>query len=70
MVRRWSLHDIDAEPSNEITLDDPSPGAAPPPPGPMPRPGWVVPGVIRDSDIPIQRQRPEESAAEPDPSRW
>ncbi len=70
MIRRWSLHDIDAEPSNEITLDDLSPGPPPPPPGSMPRPGWVVPVSIRDSDIPVQRQRPEESAAEPDPSRW
>jgi GT2 family glycosyltransferase len=70
MIRRWSLHDIDAEPSNEITLDDASSGPAPPPPGSMPRPGWIVPQGISDSDIPIQRQRPEESAAEPDPSRW
>jgi hypothetical protein len=70
MIRRWSLHDIDAEPGNEIALDDPSTGPPPPAPGSMPRPGWVVPEDIRESDIPIQRQRPEESAAEPDPSRW
>jgi GT2 family glycosyltransferase/glycosyltransferase involved in cell wall biosynthesis len=70
MIRRWSLHDPDAEPSNEVTLDDPSTGPPSLTAGSMPRPGWVVPESAGSSDIPVQRQRPEESAALPDPGRW
>jgi hypothetical protein len=39
-------------------------------PGSLPRPGWVVPESVRDGDVPVQRQRPEESAALPEPDRW
>ncbi|MGH8951360.1 MAG: hypothetical protein ACRDX9_08030, partial [Acidimicrobiia bacterium] len=70
MIRRWSLHDPDAEPRSERSLDDPSTGPAVPTAGSMPRPGWVVPKIVGTSDIPIQRQRPEESTALPDPGRW
>jgi hypothetical protein len=70
VLRRWSLHDPDAEPLAEVILDDPSTGPPALLPGSVPRPGWAVPASLRSSDIPIQRQRPEESAALPDPSRW
>jgi glycosyltransferase involved in cell wall biosynthesis len=70
VLRRWSLHDPDAEPQAEVILDDPSTGPPALLPGSVPRPGWAVPAGMRSSDIPIQRQRPEESAALPDPSRW
>jgi GT2 family glycosyltransferase/glycosyltransferase involved in cell wall biosynthesis len=71
MIRRWSLHDPDAEPAGEVTLDDTSPGpVAVLTPGSIPRPGWVVPESVKGVDVPVQRQRPEESAALPDPSRW
>jgi glycosyltransferase involved in cell wall biosynthesis len=70
VLRRWSLHDPDAEPQAEVILDDPSTGPPALLPGSIPRPGWAVPAGLRSSDIPIQRQRPEESAALPDPSRW
>jgi GT2 family glycosyltransferase len=71
MIRRWSLHDPDAEPAGEIELDDRSPGPGNAlTPGELPRPGWVVPDEVRATDLPVQRQRPEETAALPDPSRW
>jgi GT2 family glycosyltransferase len=71
MVRRWSLHDPDAEPAGEVTLADTTTGpdsalAA----GSLPRPGWVVPDGVRAMEVQVQRQRPEESAAVPDASRW
>jgi GT2 family glycosyltransferase len=71
MIRRWCLHDPDAEPAGEVTLDDISPGPdAFLVQGSAPRPGWVVPEAVRAMEIQVQRQRPEESAALPDPSRW
>jgi hypothetical protein len=70
VLRRWSLHDPDAEPQAEVIIDDPSTGPPGLLPGSVPRPGWAVPASLGSSDIPIQRQRPEESAALPDPSRW
>jgi hypothetical protein len=71
MIRRWSLHDPDAEPAGEITLADMTPGPdAVLSPGSVPRAGWVVPESVRALDVPVQRQRPEESSALPDPSRW
>jgi hypothetical protein len=71
MIRRWSLHDIDAEPAGEVTLEDMSAGPPDPfMPGSLPRPGWVVPESVRGGDVPVQRQRPEESAAIPDPGQW
>jgi hypothetical protein len=71
MIRRWSLHDPDAEPAGEIILDDMTAGnASALAPGSLPRPGWVVPESVRDGDVPVQRQRPEESAALPEPDRW
>ena len=71
MIRRWSLHDPDAEPAGEVTLDDMSGGPVSAlAPGSLPRPGWVVPDEVRATEVPVQRQRPEESAALPDPSHW
>jgi hypothetical protein len=71
MIRRWCLHDPDAEPVGEITLDDLSTGPASTlVPGSLPRPGWVVPEAVRAGQVPVQRQRPEESAALPEPARW
>ncbi len=71
MIRRWSLHDPDAEPAGEVTLDDMSAGPVSAlAPGSVPRPGWVVPDEVRATEVPVQRQRPEESAALPDPSHW
>jgi hypothetical protein len=71
MIRRWCLHDSDAEPVGEITLDDLSTGPAlTMVPGSLPRPGWVVPEAVRAGQVPVQRQRPEESAALPEPARW
>ncbi len=70
MIRRWNLHDPDAEPNLELVL--PEPGTGPPPPlaGSFPRPGWMVPQSVRALDTTVQRQRPEESAALPDPDQW
>jgi glycosyltransferase involved in cell wall biosynthesis/GT2 family glycosyltransferase len=71
MIRRWSLHDPDAEPAGDVVLDDMTIGPATAlSPGSLPRPGWVVPDGVRDLEIPVQRQRPEESAALPEPARW
>jgi hypothetical protein len=71
MIRRWSLHDPEAEPAGEVTLDDTGIGPAEAlAPGSLPRPGWVVPEGVRAMEVPVQRQRPEETAELPDPSRW
>lgn len=71
MIRRWCLHDPDAEPAGEVALDDMSDGPATTlAPGSLPRPEWVVPDIVKTIDIPVQRQRPEETAALPDPTRW
>jgi GT2 family glycosyltransferase/glycosyltransferase involved in cell wall biosynthesis len=71
MIRRWSLHDPEAEPAGELVLDDMSTGPdGAPTPGSLPRAGWVVPSGLRVLGVPVQRQRPEETAAHPDPSRW
>ncbi len=71
MIRRWNLHDPDAEPAGEVTLVDLSAGSATAlEPGSFPRSGWVVPSGVRAMDVPVQRQRPEETAALPDPGRW
>ena len=70
IIRRWSLHDPDAEPAGEVVLDDPTPGPSPPAAGSMPRAGWFVPKSNLEPGVTIQRQRPEESAVIPDPGRW
>ena len=70
MIRRWSLHDPEAEPSGQVVLDDPTPGPPALAPGSMPRSGWFVPANALEPGFPVQRQRPEESATMPDPERW
>jgi len=68
MVRRWSLHDPDADPWKELTIDDPTSGAGAPPS--WARPGWAIPEALRDSFHAVQRQRPEEAGRIPDLTRW
>jgi hypothetical protein len=70
VLRRWNLHDPEAEPEGEVVLDDQVTGPVPLEPGSVPRPGWFIPQVGLDPGIPIQRQRPEETASLPDPERW
>ncbi|MGH8872201.1 MAG: glycosyltransferase [Acidimicrobiia bacterium] len=67
VIRRWTLHDPEG-PTAELVLDDPSTGPAPP--APLARPGWFVPESLTGIAVPIQRQRPEETATMPDPARW
>jgi GT2 family glycosyltransferase len=70
LIRRWIIHDPEAEPKDQVVLDDPTPGPPPPAPGSIPRPGWFIPEDVVEAGLPVQRQRPEESAAMPDPGRW
>jgi GT2 family glycosyltransferase/glycosyltransferase involved in cell wall biosynthesis len=70
VLRRWNLHDAEADPDGEVVLDDPATGSPLPGLGSLPRTGWVVPDSVRGIGVPIQRQRPEEAGKLPDPSRW
>ena len=70
VIRRWNLHDPKAAPDGEVVLLDQTTGPAPLRPGSMPRPGWFVPDTALEPGLPVQRQRPEESAIMPDPERW
>jgi GT2 family glycosyltransferase len=70
LIRRWNLHDPDASPDGEVVLLDHTTGPQPLRPGSMPRPGWFVPDTALEPGLPVQRQRPEESAITPDPERW
>ena len=70
MVRRWNLHDPEAAPDGEVVLLDQTIGPQPLQPGSLPRPGWFVPDEVAEAELPVQRQRPEESAIMPDPERW
>ncbi len=70
IIRRWNIHDPEAEPTGQMVLDSAESGPAPPELGSIPRPGWFVPQSALAEGVPIQRQRPEESAVIPDPWRW
>jgi len=70
LIRRWNLHDPEAAPNGEVVLLDQTTGPQPLQPGSMPRSGWFVPDSALEPGLPVQRQRPEESAIMPDPERW
>jgi hypothetical protein len=71
MLRRWNLHDPEATPSEEeVLLDRPATGPNKPRKGTLPRDGWFTPESVLDSEIPIQRQRPEEAGTPPHAEKW
>ena len=70
IIRRWNLHDPQAEPTGQVVLDDPTAGSPLLAAGSMPRPGWFVPESALEAGVQVQRQHPEESAVMPDPGRW
>jgi hypothetical protein len=70
LIRRWNLHDPAAATDGEVVLLDHTTGPQPLQPGSLPRPGWFVADEVAEAGLPVQRQRPEESAVMPDPERW
>jgi hypothetical protein len=70
MLRRWNLHDSEATPTEVVVLDLPATGPNKLRKGTFPRDGWATPKSVSGSDVPVQRQRPEERGTMPNPEQW
>jgi len=68
VVRRWNLHDPEADPWRELVIEDPASGGGRPPE--RARPGWSISEELKKTYPSIQRQPPEEAGRLPDLSRW
>lgn len=73
MLRRWNLHDPDADPQGMVTVDDTTSGVSPNPLSdliPLPREGWAAPERSAAEWRPVHRHRPEEDGRLPDVWAW